>query len=363
MVDEQVVIVSNRGPASFVVSEDGQLEARRGSGGLVSGLASLGHSASWFAAAISDGDRVAAGRGVVQTEGFDLHLLSVDEARYHHAYDVIANETLWFLHHDLWALSREPRFDDRWREAWQDYREVNRQFADAVAAHCDDRAIVLVQDYHLSLLGSMLAERRPDLRTVHFHHTPFCTADEISVLPEAVAAELLDGLCGFRACGFHTHRWAMNFAGCSAAASLTPTFVAPLGIDPERLVRDAHSPETDAELARIEDEVGGRRFLVRVDRIELSKNLLRGFDAFETLLERDPSWRGQVTFGAFCYPSREGVPAYAAYREDIEKRVAEINSRWGGEGWTPILFETDDNYSRSLAALRRADAVLVNPVR
>lgn len=362
MPDRPVVIASNRGPVSFTLTDDGSIEMGRGSGGLVSGLKSLGGSgATWFAAAISAGDVATSRQGPVDARGFELRLLEVEPTRYRQAYDDIANETLWFLHHDLWDLTREPRFDDEWREAWLSYRAMNEQFADALAEDCEPNSIVLAQDYHLALLGQMVATRRDDLSVVHFHHTPFATPDELRVLPDEVRRELMDGLGGFHACGFHTTGWAGNYA--AAATGPARPFVAPLGIDPETLLAEASTDECAAQVAALEELVGDRLFIVRVDRIELSKNLLRGFDAYDVLLARSPEWRGRVVFGALCYPSREGVPAYAQYRRDVEARVAEINERWGTDEWTPIVLETEDDYTRSLAALRGADVIVVNPVR
>jgi trehalose 6-phosphate synthase len=100
-----------------------------------------------------------------------------------------------------------------------------------------------------------------------------------------------------------------------------------------------------------------------VDRIELSKNLLRGFHAFEELLRSRPEWIGRVVFGALVYPSREGLPEYLAYRQEAEATVRRINETWATPGWTPILLDTSDNYSASIAALQCYDVLLVNPLR
>ncbi len=116
-------------------------------------------------------------------------------------------------------------------------------------------------------------------------------------------------------------------------------------------------------MAEIEESVGDRLVVARVDRIELSKNLLRGFQAFDLLLERRPEWRERVVFLASVYPSRTGVPAYIEYQQDVEALVEEINERWAAPGWTPIVYDTRDDYPRSVAVLRRADVLLVNPIR
>jgi trehalose 6-phosphate synthase len=367
MPDAPIVLVSNRGPVSFAFDDTGGVVARKGSGGLVSGLGSLGErgDVTWVAAAVSDGDRTGAAGGETEAIGFRLHLLDFPAETWHDHYDVVSNETLWFLHHGLFDPARTPSFDDRWRAAWRAHRRVNEVFAETVAEVAAPNAVVLVQDYHLALSGAMLRARRPDLRTVHFHHTPFCGPDEIQRLPDDVSRELLEGLCGFDACGFHTRRWADQCAavGESLGTPVGRRFVAPLGLDAEDLRAAAASEACATERERLEATVGDRDLIVRVDRIELSKNLLRGFDAFDLLLEREPDRRGRVVFGAFCYPSREGVAAYARYRADVVELVDEINARWAVGDWVPILLELDDNFARSLAAMARNDVLVVNPIR
>ncbi len=212
---DSLVVVSNRGPVSFV-RESGNLVATRGGGGLVSSLAPLveGTGATWIAAAMTEADRDAASDGVIDVEGFRLRTLAIDADDYRMAYDVIANGTLWFLYHGLFDAPRRPVFDRRWREAWEGYRRFNQTFAEAVAEDAADGALVLVQDYHLSLLGTWLAKLRPDLRAVHFSHTPFCGADDLRMLPEDVADELLASMGAFHACGFHSPRWVRSFESC-----------------------------------------------------------------------------------------------------------------------------------------------------
>jgi trehalose 6-phosphate synthase len=362
-----LVIVSNRGPLSFSIGADGELESKRGAGGLVSGLGPLvvDTDAMWIAAAISHGDRKAAEQGTVAAHGFRVRSLALDPAIYRMAYDVVSNATLWFAHHHLFDLARRPRFDMRWREAWDAYRAMNLSFAEVVVREAPTDAVILVQDYHLTLLAPLIAASRRDLRTVHFSHTPFAGPDALGVLPDDVVAVLLEGMAAHHACGFHTARWAGAFgAACDQFIGTRPrTFVSPLGTDPDNIRSVASSPASEAERAWIDERVGDRSLIVRVDRIELSKNLLRGFHAFADLLDRYPDWRERVVFGAFVYPSREGLAEYLAYRQEVETLVAKINADYSTPGWTPILLDTSDNYPRSVAALRRYDALLVNPIR
>ncbi len=369
VADRPVVIVSNRGPVAFSIADDGGLVARRGAGGLVSGIGPLvsGTDATWIAAAMGEGDRQAASRGVIEAEGFRVRSLAFPPDTYRAAYDVVCNATLWFLHHGLWDLARRPRFDERFHEAWAAYRSVNAAFAEVVAEEAPGGAAVLIQDYHLCLLAPVLRDRRPDLRLVHFSHTPFAGPDLVRVLPDAVGAELLDGLAAHHACGFHTARWATSWLASHrelrGGEPDAATFVSPLAPDPADLAAAAGTEACADALDRLERRIDGRALLLRVDRIELSKNLLRGFHAYDELLARHPSWRGRVVFGAFCYPSREGLPEYLAYRQEVEGLVSRINARWRTDDWEPILLETSDDFPRSVAALRRYDVLLVNPIR
>ena len=356
-----VVIAANRGPVSFVRTAAGGLETTHGGGGLASALRPLvaNTGATWVGAAMNDADREAATAGLIETDGLRYRCIPIDRDVYDRAYNTVSNTTLWFLHHRLWDLSRQPRFDRSWHEAWDAYRTFNRVFAEAIATDASAGATVLVQDYHLSLVATWLGKERPDLRLVHFHHVPFCTPDELRVLPGAIAEELLEGLTAHHACGFHTRRWAAAFeACCEAVLGHRPrTFVAPLGPDAASFpVSDAAGPHLDAV-------VGDRAMLLRVDRMEPSKNVMRGFHAFDELLRTEPSLVGRVVFVALVYPSRQGIAEYAAYRADVEALVAELNATWATPDWTPIVLETDDDFARSVAALRRYDVLLVNPIR
>jgi trehalose 6-phosphate synthase len=189
----------------------------------------------------------------------------------------------------------------------------------------------------------------------------------MAVLPDEPASELLAGMAAHHACGFHSARWADRFAASChdvlGPGTAPPTFVSPAAADGEGIRAVAASATCDAAVAELEAAVGDRLLLVRVDRIELSKNLLRGFHAFDDLLRTSPQWRGRVVFGAFVYPSREGLAEYLAYRQEVEGLIARINATWATPGWTPILYDPTDDFPRSVAALRRYDVLLVNPVR
>jgi trehalose 6-phosphate synthase len=367
MAPRAVVIASNRGPLAFRVADDGSLVGRRGAGGLVSGLLPIvaGTDTVWLAAALSDADRRAAHQGTVEAEGVRARLLDLPDDVLGPAYDVVGNATLWFVHHGLFDLARRPRFDAAWHEAWDAFCVYNHRFAEALAETAPEGAAVLLQDYHLALVGSSLTVARPDLRTVHFSHTPFAGPDLLRILPTTVRRELLAGMAANAACGFHTERWRQGFQSACDDADIAPptTFVAPLGPDPDDLARAAADPACQKALDDLATTVGGRSVIARVDRIEPSKNVVRGFLAYDTLLDRYPEHRDQVVFVASLYPSREGLAEYLAYRQEVEAAVHRINQRWATSGWQPIVLDERDHYPTSVAALRCYDVLLVNPVR
>jgi trehalose 6-phosphate synthase len=368
------VLVSNRGPLAFRM-EEGRPVAGPVGGGLAGSLHPMvvGTGATWVACALGEADRAAASAGLMLDDGLAIELVEPEPELYAMAYNVVANATLWFCHHHLFDPARRPRGDRRWWEAWEAYRELNGLFAAKVAKVAPEGGRVLVQDYHLALMGSALNRLRPDLRTVHFTHTPFADPSVLAMLPTAVGTELLSGLAGFGACGFHTERWAAAFAHGlrrfgpegSRDGLACRTFVSPLSTDPGRLRASAAHPAVGAAWSDLEERIGGpeRQVIVRVDRMELSKNLLRGFWAFEELLETQPHRRERVVFVALAYPTRQGLPEYLAYQNEVESVVERINQRWGTPGWTPVVLEVEDDYHRSLAALTHYDVLLVNPVR
>ena len=242
-----LVLVSNRGPLSWHRDGEGRLTAKRGGGGLVTGLAPIvaGTDARWIASALSDGDRAAAAAGPRAGRGPHLPPAPPSgRSSSRMAYDVVGNAVLWFLHHGLFELARRPRFDHRFAQAWEAYAAYNRTFADAVVASAPEGGVVLVQDYHLALLAPVIRRARPDLRLVHFSHTPFAGPDWLSVLPDPYRAELLAGMVANDACCFHTERWRRSFlASCEAFGVEAPaSAVTPLGPDSADLEEVAASP-------------------------------------------------------------------------------------------------------------------------
>ncbi|MEH0556280.1 alpha,alpha-trehalose-phosphate synthase (UDP-forming) [Streptomyces sp. B21-101] len=363
----EVLVASNRGPVSYEVREDGSLHAKRGGGGLVSGLSAIGPDAGalWVCSALSDGDREAVRRGVGE-EG--VRMLPVPADVHADAYNGIANSVLWFVHHLLYQTPLEPVFDAEFRRQWASYETYNRAFAEALAQEAADGAAVLVQDYHLCLVPGMLRELRPDLRIGHFSHTPWAPTDYFALLPRDIREQLLRGMLGADRLGFLTRRWADAFTACceqsTGGLGGTEVGVHGLGADADFLRERSHRPDVEERMASLREEIGeGRKAIVRVDRTELSKNIVRGLLAYRQLLDDHPQWRERVVHVAFAYPSRQDLAVYRDYMAEVQRLTDEINAGYGTPGWTPVLLNLKDDFARSLAAYRLADVALVNPIR
>ncbi|MFH9572016.1 trehalose-6-phosphate synthase [Streptomyces sp. NPDC017230] len=368
----QVLVASNRGPVSYEVRDDGSLHAKRGGGGLVSGLSAIGPDAGalWVCSALGDGDREAVRRGVGED---GVRMLDVPADVHADAYNGIANSVLWFVHHMLYQTPLEPVFDAEFRRQWASYEAYNRAFAKALAEEAAEGAVAIVQDYHLTLVPGMLRELRPDLRIGHFSHTPWAPVDYFRLLPDDIAEQVLRGMLGADRLGFLTRRWADSFTACCDALvdglGSTEIGVHGLGADADFLRRRSHEADVDERMAALRAEIGAgpdgsaRRTIVRVDRTELSKNIVRGLLAYRELLTGRPQWRERVVHVAFAYPSRQDLAVYRDYTAEVRRVADSINDEFGTAGWTPVVLHVKDDFARSLAAYRLADVALVNPVR
>jgi trehalose 6-phosphate synthase len=386
----RVLVASNRGPLSFTRDRDGHLTAKRGGGGVVSGLSAVAEDEDmlWVCAALSDDDRAAvraAGDGLLEWEGASresaVRMLDLPPDEFDLAYNGVANSTLWFVHHMLFDTPNKPSFGPGFEREWDAFRAYNGAFAAALAESVkpDEQARAVIQDYHLCLAPLMLARQAEGVRIAHFSHTPWAPPDYYRILPAAVGREVLAGILGADHAGFLTRRWADAFMDCceefldctvdrahrrvSFEGHRTSVGVHPLGVDADLLRERADQPDVRDRIAALEQQTAGRRLVVRVDRTELSKNIVRGLEAYRDLLRRHPEWHGRVTKLAFAYPSRGDLAEYQDYTAAVERLAAEITDEFAVPGWNPLIVEVNDDYPRSLAALRLADVLLVNPIR
>jgi trehalose 6-phosphate synthase len=382
----RILVASNRGPLSFARDESGEVVANRGIGGLVTALSGALQLSGglWIASAMTDEDRkeVASGRleEAASEAHHDLRYLSFDPGDYDAFYNGISNRILWFLHHMLWDIPRAPRFDDATRLAWDAYERINRAFAEALAQEGGDSNDVayLVQDYHLALVPAMLRTLRPRAHIAHFSHIPFADAGYLRILPGPMRTALVEGLLGADVIGFQAHTWASNFLrSCQAYTDTRVDLgsqtihwqgrkvrigVYPISIDVETLRKDSvgdHVTRAGRTVARWR---GDRKLLLRVDRAELSKNILRGFDAYESFLSERSEWRDRVVFLALLNPSRTNIPEYQVYMKEVRAAARRINARFGRKGWQPVRLSIRDDFATTMAAYSVYDALLVNPV-
>ena len=370
----KLIVVSNRGPVSFGRDADGERIARRGGGGLVTALRGLLalHDVTWIASAISDEDRALAGERLEETahdgSPFRLRLVAHEEQAYDWFYNVVSNPMLWFIQHHLWELAYTPVVDRGFHTAWEDgYAEVNAGFAAAVLDELEREpgAAVFFHDYHLYLAPRIVREQRPDATLAHFVHIPWPQPDAWQVLPEGIRVAIHEGLLANEVIAFHTDRWRRNFLhsvrellGEEADAR---TVTAAISVDAREFDELATSP---AVLAA-EHEIVARRpekLIVRVDRTDPSKNIVRGFRAFELYLAAHPEMRRRVTMLALLDPSRQHIPEYAEYLGAVQREARRVNDRFQEEGWTPIDLQIEDDFPRSVAAYKQFDVLLVNAI-
>ena len=384
-----VLVASNRGPVAFTLTDDGQLQMDRGGGGLVSGLSAVArdHDALWVCAALSPADRRAAQQaqgGRLDQAGHDIgsmavRMLNIDPITFHRAYNAVANSTLWFVHHHLYDTANSPHFDRRFRREWDSYVSYNEAFARALADEAAQGATVVVQDYHLTLTPQMLREKRPDLRIGHFSHTPWATLDYFRLLPDDVARDVLLGVLGADHAGFLAPRWADAFMVCCAEilgatvdrdartvelhGRMTEVGIHALGVDADFLRDRSAQADVEQRRAALLDSIGDRKVVLRIDRTELSKNIVRGLAAYRELLRTRPEWRGRVVHLAYAYPSRHDLPEYREYTAAVQRIAAEIEDEFATDDWAPVELAVTDDFPRSLAAYRIADVLVVNPIR
>jgi len=368
----KLIVVSNRGPVGYVRDEGGEVVAKRGAGGLVTALRGLlvHHDVTWIASAMSDEERARAGEALEQTgrdgSRYRLRFVAHDPDAYDGFYNVVANPVLWFVQHHLWDLPRSPSLGREFRDAWErGYAAVNAAFAEAVLAELDrePEAIVCFHDYHVYLAPRLVRDGRPEALLTHFVHIPWPQSDAWRVLPEPVRRALHEGLLANDVVGFHTERWARNFRlACRDVLGVEADDHAlvtahPISVDPGEFEELAESEAVLAAEAEIE-ATRPERLILRVDRTDLSKNVLRGFHAFELLLSERPELVGRVGMLALLNPSRQDIPEYVDYLAAIEADVARINERFG----SVIALEVADDFHRSIAAYKQFDVLLVNPI-
>jgi trehalose 6-phosphate synthase len=382
-----LVLVSNRGPATFERDEDGSLVPQRGGGGLVTALTGLVNhrDATWIASAMTDEDIDAAREHdggsfdiTLDDASYRVRLVESDADAYDRFYNVVANPILWFIQHYLWDLSNAPDIRQAEVEAYESgYCAVNEDLARAVLEETEEveQAVVMLHDYHLYVAPKFIRQERPDLFLHHFIHIPWTQPDAWRVLPSDIREDIYEGVLSNDIVAFHTRSYRRNFLLCcrelfdlevDEAAGVVrfedrDVWVRsyPLPISADTFQRNAQQPdvlEHEREILRRRRE----HLILRVDRADLSKNVLRGFTAFDLFLDQHPDFKEKVTFIAHLIPSRQDVPEYAEYLERIEALVAVVNHRHGTTDWMPIELRLRENLGEAIAAYKHYDLLMVN---
>jgi trehalose 6-phosphate synthase len=311
-----------------------------------------------------------------------LRYVAIPKTAYRKHYEEISNQVLWFLQHYLYDPTGDIHQAQKLQDAWKNgYCVANRAIADAVCAEIDRGEgipVVMLHDYHLYLAPAMIREQHPTIIMQQFIHIPWPDIRCWQFLPGNIAQAIFNGLVGNDIIGFQTERDAHNFL--EGARTLlegsvvdfaekavwwqghrTQVHAYPISIsvaDEKRLAQSLAGRRAVSKIAPLLKE----KIIMRVDRIEPTKNILRGFQAYALLLEQHPEWIGKVRFLAFLVPSRQGLAKYKRYSADVKKLIEEINQRFGTPDWTPIHAVYENDRVQALAAMQHYDVLLVNPI-
>jgi trehalose 6-phosphate synthase len=308
-------------------------------------------------------------------------MLELDPEARQKFYAVISNPLLWYIQHYLWDLGNSPNISRREVDAFDNgYVVVNERFAEAVVEEVKARggkATVMVQDYHLYLVPERVRASCPGVYLHHFVHIPWPHPDSWRVLPPRMRQAVFEGVLGNDVVAFHSRRYARNFLlGCEELLGLNVDMdelsvdvdertvrarYYPISVDPDELAATA----TQEGVAKHEQRITEKRrehLILRADRADPSKNILRGFRAFDIMLEDHPELAGRVTFLALVQPSRQDVEQYVAYLDEVRDLVAEINSKHGTEDWEPIHLSLEGEFNEVVAAYKLYDVLVVNAI-
>jgi len=383
---QRLVLVSNRGPVKFALNEKQQLVVQRGAGGLVTALNSIlkATGATWVAAAMTETDRLLAKKqqliGLPEEDPvFWLKFVDIEPKKFSLYYDHISNGLFWFLHHYLFPTLTKPTFNEEQEKAWQAYDYVNQQFAQEVAklTSTEKTPLIMIHDYHFYLLPGYLRSLKPEAVIFQFLHTPWCAPDYLRLLPRHIRQAILRSLLANDLIGMHSWRYVRNFLNCvqeflnyqidlehnlvlNARQSKVKAY--PISISISDLMFYSQAEEVLAYKKQLQEEKGDLKLIVRIDRAELSKNLIRGFEAYKLLLLQHPELKNKVKMLALTHPTRDNLKEYQEYLKEVKEQVKKINQQFGNISWQPVKLIIKDDYWLSLAAMQLYDVLLINPL-
>jgi len=368
---DEILIVSNREPYVHM-RRNGHIEVQRPASGLVTALEPVlrACSGTWIAhgSGSADRDTVDANDRIAvppEKPAYRVRRVWLSREQEDGYYYGFANEGLWPLCH---IAHTRPVF----RAAdWEQYRAVNRKFADAVVQESrTEDPIVLVQDYHFALLPRMIRDRLPGATIIAFWHIPWPNPEAFGVCPWR--DEVLEGLLGSSILGFHTQFHCNNFfdtvdrylearvdretSTISYGGEPTEVHRYPISIEwpPAALARQRPVAECAAQVRQMLGLPPATRNGVGVDRLDYTKGILERFAAVERLLELEPRWVGRFAFVQIAAPSRSSIEEYQSLDARVRAAAERINGRFGTHAYQPIVLKVEHHDADQVYAYYRA---------
>jgi trehalose-6-phosphate synthase len=374
-----MIVVSNREPYIHNIAPGGAPVVQVPASGMVTAIEPIMRACSgtWIAHGSGSADRLVVDRADhVQVPPDDpsytlrrVWLSEQEEAGYYYGF---ANEGLWPLCHLAYV---RPAFRE---DDWRCYREVNARFAQAVAQEAGgSQAVVLIQDFHFALLPKLVRERSPKATIALFWHIPWPNAETFGVCPWK--RELLTHLLAADILGFHTRHHCQNFLATvdrfvecqidhermtvKLQGHVCRVVPYPISIEwPPRWLAGVAEPAAAREAVERRYKIArGTRIGLGIERWDFTKGILERFLALESLFDKEPRWRGKLSFLQIAAPSRSKLPAYQELQQRTLAEAERINRRYGTDTWQPIvLIAEHQEPARVFELYRAADFCLVN---
>ena len=317
-----------------------------------------------------DWDQVIASQAVDQD--FDVLPVFVDKDLYENYYNGFANSVLWPLFH---YFSNLADYETRYFDA---YVQVNQLFAEKIVPLLEPGDQVWIHDYQLMLLPHLLRQKRPEATIGFFLHIPFPSYEIFRLLPTEWKKTLLHGVMGADLIGFHTYDYVQHFLqsvkmllgvdnyfhNLQYQDRLVRIDLFPIGIDYNKFHDAASDPEVEEIRDKIRKDLGDKKIIFSVDRLDYSKGLMNRLNGFEYFLERYPEWREKMVFVLNIVPSRGTIPAYNDRKKMIEEKIGTVNGRFSSISWQPVIYRYNHLSFKELVALyQAADVALITPLR
>lgn len=370
----RLLIISNRLPVS-VAKRANNLSFQPSVGGLATGLTSFrdSHQSQWIGWPGIAKDKISEQQKQEITDKLkkeNCHSVFLSTKDVRNFYYGFCNKTIWPLFHyfPLYTAYEEPY--------WQTYRNVNKAFCETVIKIAKPDDCIWIHDYQLMLLPQLIRQKLPNAQIGFFLHIPFPSFELFRLLPWR--KEILKGLLGADLIGFHTYDYVRHFLSSTTRIAGTEHSMGalavddrivkadafPMGIDYERYSEAAENPTVKKRLATIRKEVGNRKIIISIDRLDYTKGILQRLEAFDQFLTQNPEYKEKVTLILVAVPSRTGVEDYAELRRQLEGLVGRINGEHGSLGWVPVWYLYRFLPFERIAALyNAADVALVTPLR